>query len=135
MSNCKTFACAERGCQSTIHLHHDVEARLRRTHETFYCPAGHSNYFPGKTTEEKQIAKLEQRNESLGRTLERFRELWHDTVEEREDWKLRAKACPFGCGFRVLRKRSPDNIAAFLAFHLIEEHGARMPEPVVEVEA
>lgn len=120
MTDCATFACATRGCQATIHLHHDVEARLRRTHETFYCPAGHHNYFAGKTDAEKKIAQLEQR-------AQRFRELWEDACEDRDDWKLQAKACPLGCGYRVLRKSKPENIAATLAFHLIEEHGATMP--------
>lgn len=106
MSACRTFTCATQGCQSTIHLHHDIEAKLRRTHETFYCPAGHSNYFA------------------------RFREMWHEALESREDWKIRAKTCPFGCGFRVLHKRLPESIEAALAFHLVEEHGATMPAPV-----
>jgi hypothetical protein len=120
VTDCRTFACANQGCQATIHLHHDIEAKLRRTHETFYCPAGHHNYFPGKTDAEKKLADAERR-------AARFLELWHDAVDDREDWKLRARTCPFGCGFRVLRKRIPENIEAALAFHLIEEHGAAMP--------
>lgn len=119
-SHCVAIACAERGCQATIHLHHDVEARVRRTHETFYCPAGHSNYFPGKTDHEKKVASLEQR-------VARFRELREEALEERDDWKLRAKCCPFGCGFRVLRKYKPESIEAALMSHLIDEHGATMP--------
>lgn len=126
MSECRTFACATRGCQSTIHLHHDIEERLRRTHETFYCPAGHHNYFAGKTDEEKRVAGLEQR-------VERFRELWSEALEEREEWRLRAKCCPFGCGFRVLYKRLPESIEATLILHLVEEHGARMPEPAADL--
>lgn len=122
MDDCRTFTCAERGCQSTIHLHHDVEAKLRRSHETFYCPAGHSNYFPGKTDEEKKLKAAEDR-------VERFRELWHEAIDQRDDWKMQARTCPLGCGYRVLRKYKPENVVATLAFHLIEEHGALMPTP------
>lgn len=120
MGECRAFVCATRGCQATIHLHHDVEERLRRTHETFYCPAGHSNYFPGKTNEEKRIAQLERR-------AEQWQERYEEALEERDDWKLLAKTCPFGCGYRVLRKYKPESIAATLVFHLIEEHGADWP--------
>lgn len=127
MNECRTFACASKGCQATIHLHHDIEERLRRTHETFYCPAGHSNYFPAATAKEKKISNLE-------RLVESWRERWREVCEEREDWKLQARTCPFGCGFRVLRKRTSESIEAALVFHLVEEHGARMPKPTSERE-
>ena len=127
MSDCSAFACATRGCQATIHLHHDIEERLRRTHETFYCPAGHSNYFPGKTSEQKRLAELE----ALAARLERQRDMWRDNAEDateqREEWKLMAKSCPFECGYRVLRKSKPENIAYTLAMHLVEAHGAVIP--------
>jgi hypothetical protein len=123
MNDCSTFACATKGCQSVIHLHHDVEEKLRETHETFYCPAGHFNYFPGKTDEQR---KLEQA-ESL---RDRFRERWHEALEEREEWKLQAKRCPFGCGFRVLRKSKPESVELALSLHLVEEHGAEFPAEV-----
>lgn len=109
-------------------MHHDVEERVRRTHETFYCPAGHSNYFPGKT--EESVLRDKLRNAE--RLRDRWRELRDEAVEERDEWKLQAKSCPFECGFRVLRKSKPENIAASLAFHLIEEHGARLPDPVID---
>lgn len=128
MSDCVAIACAERGCQATIHLHRDIERRVRKSHETFYCPAGHSNYFPGKTDEEKRVARLEG-------TVARFQEIFQGALEDRDDWKLRAKCCPFGCGFRVLRKSTPESIDASLMFHLIEEHGATMPVHEEEVVA
>lgn len=125
MNDCRTYACANKGCQSVIHLHHDVEEKLRRTHETFYCPAGHSNYFPGATDEEKKITALE-------RLRDRFRELWHEAVDEREDWKLLAKCCPFECGFRVLRVWKPESITVRMQQHLIEAHGAQVESLLLE---
>jgi len=41
-----TLNCAQSGCSATITLQHDHERRLRETHETFYCVAGHPNFFP-----------------------------------------------------------------------------------------
>lgn len=125
MSQCRAFACATKGCQATIHLHHDIEARLRRTHESFYCPAGHENYFPGKTDEEKKVEQIE-------RSRDRFREMWHEALDRVEDFKIDVRTCPFECGYRVKRKQLPESIRWALQLHLMEEHGAQMPEPVVE---
>lgn len=114
---CRQFACAQSGCQNTIHLHHDVEQKLRRTHETFYCPAGHSNYFAGTSDDQKTIERLE-------RSVDRWQELWEEMADSRDEWKLAAKQCPFECGFRVIRKSKLANVRFALANHLIEEHGA-----------
>lgn len=121
MNGCKTYACPTRGCGHVVHLHHDVEQRLRRTHESFYCPAGHALSFKGATNDEKRIRFLEQ-------TIERWRDRWEEQAEAADEWKLQARTCPFGCGYRVLRKRLPEAITAALVLHLVEEHGARMPE-------
>jgi hypothetical protein len=53
-------ACARRGCSATVCLDDVVEARMRRTHEFFLCPFGHSNYFPKLTDEEERIKRLEK---------------------------------------------------------------------------
>lgn len=126
MNECKAYACAKRGCGHTIHLHHDLEERLRRTGERFYCPAGHSQFFPTKKDDRDQrIARLEHQ-------VANWRERLQEVYEEREEWKLRAKACPFACGFRS-RRRIAESIEADLILHICEEHGARMPEQVAEV--
>ena len=52
------FVCASSGCSATICLTQEEEEKLRRTHEFFYCPNGHSQHFTGKTKEEKQIEEL-----------------------------------------------------------------------------
>jgi hypothetical protein len=44
----ETITCAMRGCGSTFALQQTVISRLRQTSENFYCPKGHSNYFPRK---------------------------------------------------------------------------------------
>ena len=117
MSICRAFACATEGCQSTIHLHHEVEEKLRRTHETFYCPAGHHNYFAGETDEQREISRLK-------RSVDRWQDLYDEMLDERDEWKLFAKQCPLDCGYRVVRKSKRENIHLALAFHLVEVHGA-----------
>lgn len=124
--------CAEQGCFAVITLHPDDERRLRRTHETFFCPAGHRNFFPGKTEEEKHAERLERRLEALGDRLD-------DVVSQRERLRdaLRhgAQVCPLGCGWKGARRlpyRADDHeLARFfdrahrdLADHLLEDHNA-----------
>lgn len=123
MNDCKAHACASQGCGHTIHLHHDLEERLRRTQETFYCPAGHSNYFPAKKDDTAaRLARAERQRDE-------WRERWQEQYERADEWRLHAKRCSFGCGF-YSRKRIPDAITADLVLHMVEEHGARMPEPI-----
>lgn len=127
MSRCREWTCAAAGCQNVIRLHHATEQKLRETHESFYCPAGHSNYFPGKTDEEKKIDRLNTTIVRMEQRALRFRGLWEEALEQREDWKLQAKSCPFECGYRVVRKSKPENISIALAMHLVEAHGAVLP--------
>jgi uncharacterized coiled-coil protein SlyX len=45
---------------------------VKRTHEEFYCPRGHSQYYSQKTDQEKckeEIKKLEERLASKDRTI------------------------------------------------------------------
>lgn len=46
-------------CGVPFGLTEEHQRRLRRTHEWFYCPNGHRQYYPGKTDNEKKIERLE----------------------------------------------------------------------------
>ena len=73
--NHQTISCATQACYAVITLHPDDEARLRRTGETFYCPAGHPNIlWVGKS-------KLEKRVDGLERALNRVQEMRRETLE------------------------------------------------------
>lgn len=50
--------CAQ--CHAVFCVPVGLHAELRRTHRTFYCPRGHSNYYPQKTAEQKKIERLER---------------------------------------------------------------------------
>lgn len=122
------ISCCAKGCYAVITLHPDDERQLRRTHETFYCPAGHGQSFTGKTEEEKRADKWE-----------RIARDWQDQATERIETvqALRdgLRVCPFGCGWHSNRRLPwrPDesDIARFfdrvwfdMAEHLQRHHGA-----------
>lgn len=130
------IACARNACAAVITVHPGEEDRLRRSGETFYCPAGHSNFFPvGKTDEQKTIEKLE-------RELERERG-WHEDTVERQQHALGVvsqmrggtQVCPMGCGWRTNRRLAwhpePSDVARFydrvyadLREHMVRDHNA-----------
>lgn len=133
-----TIECASKGCFAVITMHPQEEDRLRRTHETFYCPAGHSNYFPGKTKQEKRIEELEARVESHEATVGRFRDLWHDAQEQRHEALTTLKQCPLRCGWHSRKQaraydgveaweRGMDRIARDIIDHLADVHGVEIP--------
>lgn len=118
-----TVTCSAETCYATICLDDGLEQRLRATHETFYCPAGHPNYYPKrKPKPDERIVTLERANANL-------RDLLSTAADRVSDWRWYARQCPFDCGYHVTRKSKPESIRMALAFHLIEEHGAHFPEP------
>lgn len=85
--------CCVAGCgHSPFPMAADFERRARRTHEWWYCPAGHSQHWSGQTREERRIAELEGRVEVL-------------RAENSEYWervKEAARRCPWpGCDFKA----------------------------------
>lgn len=60
------IVCAH--CGQPFAISEDREERLRKCHNTFYCPDGHPQSFPAKTDEEKlreQVAALKQEKAAL----------------------------------------------------------------------
>lgn len=104
------IACATENCGHTICMKPEVQARYRRTHATYRCPAGHSNYYPAETEEEAELRRAKH-------MLDRWRELWDRERKEHEKARLLARTCPL-CGVLIprTRRRLPD--------HLREAHGA-----------
>lgn len=52
-------------CQVTFAMTEDMIGRRRKDHKTFYCPNGHTNYFAGKTDEEKLKEQLKLKDQQL----------------------------------------------------------------------
>lgn len=110
-----SIACAREKCSATICLSPEIEQRVRRTHESFLCPFGHSNYFPGKTDEEKRIEQLE-------RSVRRWRELYDEALSE---WGR----CPVGCGWQShsgVKMRWMSMLR-----HLFKSHGNMLPHKLL----
>lgn len=65
----KTITLSLRYC-SECHIHFGITEgmleTLRNTHETFYCPNGHSRFFPGKSNEEKLRGQISELHGELG---------------------------------------------------------------------
>jgi hypothetical protein len=57
-------------CGMVFALPHTIQLRLKKSHDTFYCPAGHGQHYIGETDEER-----------LAKEVERYKRLWKD--EER----------------------------------------------------
>lgn len=114
------LACAAPGCPAVIVLHRDQEQRLRRTGESFYCPAGHSQHFTGKTAEQREIERLQKVERWLEEALhERLDELQHRSSCPWED-------CP--------RASYPYATWRTLLRHLHSYHDGRVPEPHARLE-
>jgi hypothetical protein len=85
--------CATARCgHSPFPISAAFDQRARKTHETFYCPAGHALHFGGETEQEKEIRVLKGQLRSA------------DT--DRDYWRRRAKrlevTCQWiACGFEA----------------------------------
>lgn len=88
-----TFACCHSSCAHVICFEPEVEARLRRTHEFFRCPAGHDQHFGGETAQERTIRELKERVAKLEHTI-----TWQREETDRlrmERWECRWSGCEF----------------------------------------
>jgi hypothetical protein len=122
-------------CGAAIALHRDHEAHLRRTHESFYCPAGHSNYFPGKSKAEKEIERLNRQLQTDERMLADWRDRWEKASWDRKSLAVAVQVCPLGCGHTGTRRlpwqpddedmhRFLDRVGRDLTEHLTACHNA-----------
>jgi hypothetical protein len=128
-------SCAQRGCYATINLSPKGYGRLKRTGERFFCPAGHSNYFAGKTDEQKEIDRLTRDLDHTERDLTRA-ENQRDTAIE---LVRRCPICLKTPGRHIQVHRNPwryeddlANVRDWMAEHVRTEH---MAEVRAEVEA
>lgn len=114
------LTCSSCGVRYSLPDH--MEKARREDHDTFWCPNGHGQHFPGKTEKEKRIEALElEIFEDRKWHHERFREL----VADRDAERALARTCPM-CGEKpAARLRVQENVLARMADHLRDEHGAR----------
>ena len=59
----ETYRCAN--CYMTVAIPTAFIEDRRRDHDTFYCPAGHKNYFPHESDLERLKRELEAKNNEL----------------------------------------------------------------------
>jgi hypothetical protein len=116
-------------------LHRQQEIDLRANHKSFYCPSGHSNYFPGKTKIEKEFDDLKRQVSFLKKGRDLSQESWKKERELRDNLTRAIQICPLGCG-HVGSRRLPynsegndlsrflDRVYGDLSEHLIDRHNA-----------
>lgn len=96
-------ACATEGCAAKCCLDDKHEERARRTHETFYCAAGHANYFAGGSKSDKLVKELRAEVRVLSNRSEFWRERFEMFYRESRQcpWpSCRAKPVPHVYSYR-----------------------------------
>lgn len=100
-----------------------VIADRRRDHKTFYCPLGHSNFFPGKSEEDKLREQLTAARELAEREARRRRE-----TADRAEHLLRSRDAYRGHLTRVKKRIAAGKCPAChqefpdVATHVHDEH-------------
>lgn len=120
------YLCPVKDCDGITCLTDDQVAKMKRERTSVCCPRGHWWHFTGKTDAQKKIERLEHQ-------IAHWRRSWEHEYDEKQEWRVVAKTCPFGCGWRVPRKSKPESIHRAIVEHAIEQHGAVLfvPEEIV----
>lgn len=66
--------------------------QLRESHVAFYCPSGHSQWFAGKSENEKRIAALEQQVRSITADRDYYKSRWQQLDEEMKTYRRKQYA-------------------------------------------
>lgn len=125
-----TETCCNCGIEFTMPA--DLQAALRRSHKTFYCPNGHGQHYSGETADQKRIAQLEK-------LLERARDRADRHFIQEQGAIGALKACPLRCGWHSRKRvgsfsgdddayeRGLFRIQADVIDHLCSDHGLALP--------
>lgn len=98
------ISCCYEGCFAVITLHPQEDARLRNSHEWFYCPAGHRQHYSGETAAEKKLKEALSTAEREGRWGREWLERY-DVLTHAVDMLARgSRTCPLGCGWSTNRR-------------------------------
>lgn len=140
------YDCPKKGCFAVVTLHRQEAARLRETHDDFWCPAGHSMSFQGKTPQEKRIEQLERKLKRAEQMEQMGWDYAYAQADGARSLARGAQVCPLGCGWHANRRISfwgddgeanEEAVARFfdrawqdLREHLSVMHGATLPEAV-----
>lgn len=93
-------------CGVIFGIESNRQDRLEKSHESFWCPNGHSQAYVSKTVEEKRIEELERE----ARTLKVSRDSWRDqATTAREEVQHQGRRIN---GYKGLVARTKRKIAA-----------------------
>lgn len=107
-------------CGVPFGITRDYEQRRREDHGSFFCPAGHSNVFKGKTDAERLREQLQRKEQDLAAEVERRRRA--EAAVQAEQFKTRAERAAktklknrVGHGVCPCCKRSFENLRRHMA--------------------
>lgn len=126
-----TITCA--ACSMTFGVPERFEANRRDDHTRFYCPAGHSNYFDGKSDADKLRDELSREQERRAR-LESSVEYWKGRERQKERSVRAHKGIVTKMRKRIANGVCPCCHAKFknLRDHMREQHPDWNPEQGAE---
>ena len=70
-------------CKMTFYLTPEFVSKMQDTHQLFYCPMGHSNFYPQKTEKELLKEKITILTSCLERETERIQQVRKDLNREK----------------------------------------------------
>lgn len=116
-------------CGITFGYPQEYDARLRKTHQNFYCPNGHGQQYSAKTEEEKLRDEKVRLTQQLDQTRARA-ETWK-AESERNERRLRStKGVVTGMRRRLHKGKCTHCSKSFpdLATHMQSAHPEKAPE-------
>jgi hypothetical protein len=80
-------------CSIPFAITNKFDDSLRKSHNTFYCPSGHAQHYPQKTTEEALREKLREKDAEIARcqTRELDRQSKIKAAQQKRKQTLKAK--------------------------------------------
>jgi len=98
------ISCARQGCHTIFGIPQPVVDRLQETHESFYCPFGHSQSYPGETperelektkkllaTSRKEREQLQAERDTARKDRDQFLAEWEAAQKKLRSQKLASK--------------------------------------------
>jgi hypothetical protein len=119
-------------CGMLFAMPEDYEKRRRDDHAPFYCPAGHNNYFPGKSVAEKLRDEL-AREKHRAEQAQASRDYWQKEHDSKERSLRATKAVVTRTKKKIVAGRCPCCSHKFkdLAVHMTTRHPDYDPDKAI----
>lgn len=89
-------------CHIPFAMTDDLIDRLRKSHNSFYCPMGHGNHYSAETEEEKLRKKLLDKTKQLNETELQLKSI-KESLEKKASRRVKKVAAPKGKSKKVVK--------------------------------